>query len=84
MRRARRRHAGAPPWHGAARARQVAADEIEGDSDPHEFIPALLQLHARGELPVEKLIRTYRFAEFARAMADAESGATIKPLQVFD
>ncbi len=57
---------------------------IEGDSDPHEFIPALLRLHARGELPVEKLITTYRFAEFARAMGDAESGSTIKPVLVID
>ena len=57
---------------------------IEGDADPHEFIPKLVELHARGQLPVEKLIRTYRFDEFARAMHDAESGATIKPVLVFD
>jgi aryl-alcohol dehydrogenase len=56
---------------------------IEGDSDPHESIPALLRLHARGELPVEKLIETYRFADFARAMDDAESGTAIKPVLVF-
>ena len=55
---------------------------IEGDSDPHELIPKLLQLHARGELPVERLIRTYRFADFGRAMRDAESGATIKPVLI--
>jgi aryl-alcohol dehydrogenase len=55
---------------------------IEGDSDPHEFIPRLLQLHARGELPVDRLITTYPFAEFGRAMGDAESGATIKPVLV--
>ena len=55
---------------------------IEGDSDPHELIPRLLQLHARGELPVEKLIRTYRFSDFGRALRDAESGATIKPVLV--
>ncbi len=55
---------------------------IEGDSDPHELIPKLLAMHARGELPVEKLIRTYRFADFGRAMRDAESGATIKPVLV--
>ena len=55
---------------------------IEGDSDPHEVIPKLLQWHARGELPVEKLIRTYRFADFGRALRDAESGATIKPVLV--
>jgi aryl-alcohol dehydrogenase len=56
----------------------------EGDADPHEFIPKLLELHARGQLPVEKLIRTYSFEEFGRAVHDAESGAAIKPVLVFD
>jgi aryl-alcohol dehydrogenase len=57
---------------------------IEGDADPHEFIPKLLELHARGQLPVEKLIRTYRFEDFQQALHAAESGATIKPVLVFD
>jgi aryl-alcohol dehydrogenase len=56
---------------------------IEGDADPHELIPRLVELHARGELPVERLIRTYPFAEFGRALRDAESGAAIKPVLVF-
>ena len=56
---------------------------IEGDADPHQFIPRLLELHARGELPVERLIRTYRFGELDRALRDAESGATIKPVLLF-
>jgi aryl-alcohol dehydrogenase len=57
---------------------------IEGDADPHKFIPRLLELHARGQLPVEKLIQTYRFEEVERALRDAESGAAIKPVLVFD
>ncbi len=57
---------------------------IEGDSDPHELVPRLLELHARGQLPVEKLIRTYGFDEFGQALDDAESGATIKPVLLFD
>ena len=56
---------------------------IEGDADPHEFIPRLLELHARGQLPVEKLIRTYRFEDFGQAVRDAETGATIKPVLTF-
>jgi hypothetical protein len=32
------------------------------------FVPQLLELHARGRLPVERLIRTYGFGEFARAL----------------
>jgi aryl-alcohol dehydrogenase len=57
---------------------------LEGDSDPHEFIPKLLDLHACGQLPVEKLIRTYPFEEFGHALRDSESGATIKPVLVFE
>jgi aryl-alcohol dehydrogenase len=57
---------------------------IEGDADPHEFIPRLLELRARGQLPIEKLIRRYRFEAFGQAVRDAESGATIKPVLVFD
>jgi aryl-alcohol dehydrogenase len=57
---------------------------IEGDADPHEFIPTLLELHARGLLPVEKLVRTYGFSDITQAVRDAESGATIKPVLAFD
>ena len=53
---------------------------IEGDSDPHELVPVLLDL----QLPVEALIRTYRFDEVERALRDAETGAAIKPVLVFD
>jgi aryl-alcohol dehydrogenase len=56
---------------------------VEGDSDPHEFIPKLLELHAEGQLPVEKLIQRYRFDEFGRALHDAESGKAIKPVLRF-
>lgn len=56
---------------------------IEGDAVPQTFIPQLIALHAEGRLPVEKLIRTYRFDEIDDAFADAASGATIKPVLTF-
>src|SRR6476620_1182413 len=56
---------------------------IEGDAVPQEFLPRLLEMHARGELPVDKLIRTYPFEDIATAVADAVSGATIKPVLIF-
>jgi aryl-alcohol dehydrogenase len=55
---------------------------IEGEAVPHEFIPRLLDLHARGLLPVEKLIHTYEFDAIDTAFADAASGQTIKPVLV--
>ncbi|MHB8695755.1 MAG: NAD(P)-dependent alcohol dehydrogenase [Solirubrobacteraceae bacterium] len=56
---------------------------IEGDAVPQSFIPRLIELHAAGRLPLEKLIRTYPFDEIDAAFADAASGATIKPVLTF-
>jgi len=56
---------------------------IEGDADPHEFLPRLLDLHATGLLPLEELITTYSLADIGRAVADAAAGTTVKPVIVF-
>jgi aryl-alcohol dehydrogenase len=56
---------------------------IEGEAVPRQFIPRLLELHADGRLPVEKLIRTYDFEAIDTAFADAGSGQTVKPVLVF-
>ncbi|MEQ8410812.1 MAG: NAD(P)-dependent alcohol dehydrogenase [Erythrobacter sp.] len=57
---------------------------IEGDSLPATFLPRLFAYHGAGDLPVDNLIRTYPFAEIARAFADAASGAVIKPVLTFE
>jgi aryl-alcohol dehydrogenase len=56
---------------------------IEGDAVPQTFLPALLDLHAQGLLPIDKLIRTYDFDDIETAVADAATGSTIKPVLVF-
>jgi aryl-alcohol dehydrogenase len=56
---------------------------MEGDADPLAFVPELIALVERGRLPVDRLIVTYPFTEINRAVADAESGATIKPVLTF-
>ena len=55
---------------------------IEGEAVPRHFIPRLLEMHADGRLPVEKLIRTYEFDAIGTAFADAASGQSIKPVLV--
>ena len=55
---------------------------IEGDSEPHTFIPRLAGHVLRGELPVDKLVRTYQFDRFADAWSDAAAGRTVKPVLV--
>ncbi|WP_109529336.1 NAD(P)-dependent alcohol dehydrogenase [Nocardia aurea] len=55
----------------------------EGDSDPETFIPLLVELYRQGRLPLDKLVKTYPFAEINQAAADARDGSTIKPVLLF-
>jgi aryl-alcohol dehydrogenase len=56
---------------------------IEGDVDPHAFIPLLLELQREGRFPFERLVTRFPFAEVEAAMAAARSGAAIKPVLTF-
>ncbi|WP_067699503.1 NAD(P)-dependent alcohol dehydrogenase [Nocardia jejuensis] len=56
---------------------------IEGSGDPQEFIPQLIEWHRAGKFPIERIVRSYPFAEINTAAHDAETGATIKPVLVF-
>ncbi|WP_422748842.1 NAD(P)-dependent alcohol dehydrogenase [Mycobacterium sp. WMMD1722] len=53
---------------------------VEGDSEPQRFIPHLVDLLRRGELPVERIVTRYDFADFDRAWAAARAGAAVKPV----
>ena len=53
---------------------------VEGDSDPHTFLPYLVDLHQRGVLPLEKLVTTYDFDDFGAAWAAAKTGQVVKPI----
>ncbi|MBV8169025.1 MAG: NAD(P)-dependent alcohol dehydrogenase [Alphaproteobacteria bacterium] len=53
---------------------------VQGDSEPDVFIPQLVDLFMAGRFPVDKLVTFYPFADIQRAVADAESGTTIKPV----
>jgi len=52
----------------------------QGSSQAERMIPQLLQWHAAGEFPVERLISRYPFPEINRAFADAKAGVAIKPV----
>jgi aryl-alcohol dehydrogenase len=56
---------------------------MEGDADPIEFVPELVDLVQHGRLPIDRMIVSYPFADINRAVADARSGATIKPVLAF-
>ncbi|MCP5265216.1 MAG: NAD(P)-dependent alcohol dehydrogenase [Burkholderiaceae bacterium] len=51
---------------------------IEGDSNPAELIPRLVGMFRRGDFPMDKLVRFYPFEQIRQAIADSESGETIK------
>jgi aryl-alcohol dehydrogenase len=56
---------------------------VEGDSDPQTFIPQLVAMYQAGQLPLERLIKTFRFDQINEAMAAAENGTVVKPVVVF-
>ena len=51
---------------------------VEGDSDPDQFLPELIEHHRAGRLPFDRFVRTYPFAAINEAIADAHSGKAIK------
>lgn len=71
-----------PPGELLLRGRQLRGT-MGGHVNPTVFIPRLLDLHARGRFPVDRLVRNYPFAELGTAMADSLSGATVKPVLTF-
>ncbi|KAL2270754.1 hypothetical protein VTJ83DRAFT_125 [Remersonia thermophila] len=50
----------------------------EGDSLPSEFIPYLMDLHAKGQFPMHEFIEYYDFSDYEKAIADIHSGKVVK------
>jgi aryl-alcohol dehydrogenase len=57
---------------------------IEGDADPQTFIPQMIELYKAGKFPIEKLIKTFPFAQINEAIQASNDGDVIKPVLVFD
>jgi aryl-alcohol dehydrogenase len=57
---------------------------VEGDSNPDEFIPQLVDLFMAGKFPVDKLITTYPMRDINRAVADQISGKCVKAVLLPD
>ena len=54
-----------------------------GDSETQTLIPILVDLVTSGRMPIDRLIRAYRFEDIADAVGDVVSGDTIKPVLRF-
>lgn len=57
---------------------------VQGDVVSRTFIPHLVELYRQGRFRFDKLVKFYPFEELNQAMADSESGVTIKPIVRFD
>jgi aryl-alcohol dehydrogenase len=57
---------------------------ILGDTNPEEFLPRLIELHALGRFPLEKLVTYYPFKDINRAIEDSLSGKCIKPVVLLE
>jgi aryl-alcohol dehydrogenase len=53
---------------------------IQGESQPKEFIPELIDLLMQGKMPVDRMITFYDIADINRAAQDSANGTTIKPV----
>ncbi|HET6166344.1 MAG TPA: NAD(P)-dependent alcohol dehydrogenase [Marmoricola sp.] len=62
---------------------KVIKASIEGDSDPQEMVPRLIELNAAGSFDVDDLIATYPFSEINTAVADVLAGKVVKPVLVW-
>lgn len=55
----------------------------EGDATPRDFIPRMVELHAQGKFPFDRLIAKFPFDQINEAAAASENGEAIKPVLVF-
>jgi aryl-alcohol dehydrogenase len=53
---------------------------LEGDSDPHVFIPELIAHHRAGRFPFDRLVEYFPFDAIEAAFHAGESGSVIKPI----
>jgi len=53
---------------------------LGGDAAPQIFIPMLVEYYRQGRMPIDRLIRFYRFDQIAAAFRDMEHGDAIKPV----
>jgi aryl-alcohol dehydrogenase len=55
---------------------------LGGEAVPRAFLPKLVDAYTKGRFPVDRLIRTYPFADIGGAFADLHGGKTVKPVLV--
>ena len=64
-------------WRSVLNGRSITGI-IAGSSLPQVFLPKLLDLHARGEFPVDKMISYFPFEQINEAVAALKNGDVAK------
>jgi aryl-alcohol dehydrogenase len=62
---------------------RVVRGIVNGDCDPHDLIPRLVDMYLTGTFPIDKLSAFYPLSQINQAVADSCSGKTIKPILTF-
>jgi aryl-alcohol dehydrogenase len=62
---------------------RVIRGVVNGDCNPAELIPKLIDMYLAGTFPFDKLTRFYSLEQINEAVADSNSGKTIKPILKF-
>ena len=57
---------------------------LGGSANPRLFIPKLIEFWRQGRFPIEKLVTTYKFADFDKAWHDCEAAAVVKPVLMME
>ncbi|KAG8631104.1 hypothetical protein KVT40_000244 [Elsinoe batatas] len=53
---------------------------VEGESNPPEYVPKMVQWYREGRFPVDKLVKFMKADEFKRGLHEMHTGETIKPV----
>jgi Zn-dependent alcohol dehydrogenase len=53
---------------------------VEGDVNPKEYVPEMVQWVRDGSLALKKIVKFYKAEDFEQAIRDMQSGKTIKPV----
>jgi Zn-dependent alcohol dehydrogenase len=56
---------------------------VEGDADPQQFIPQMIEWYRDGRFPVDRLVRRFPLEQVNEAMAASARGEVIKPVLFF-
>jgi len=59
---------------------KVLRGVVNGDCDPLELIPKLVDMYMDGSFPIDRLSAFYTLDDINQAVADSSSGKTIKPI----